>query len=124
MNLIEWLEIELASYDVAILHISYKATRITSCNLFVFRIVTCNDNYLQIISYLAPYNCVQAKDYKESLIYILFSTGFIWISICYYYNITATITSTTRVDLGVMVMKGYSAFPKAPALPEPHYQIV
>ena len=25
-----------------------------------------------------------------------------------------------RVDLGVMIMKGYSAFPKAPALLEPH----
>ena len=29
-----------------------------------------------------------------------------------------------RVDLGAMVMKGYSAFPKAPALLEPHHQIV
>ena len=29
-----------------------------------------------------------------------------------------------RVDLGVMVMKGYSAFPQAPALLEPHHQIV
>ena len=29
-----------------------------------------------------------------------------------------------RVDLGVMVMKGYSAFPKIPALLEPHHQIV
>ena len=25
------------------------------------------------------------------------------------------------VDLGVMVMKGYNAFPKAPALLEPHH---
>ena len=29
-----------------------------------------------------------------------------------------------RMDLGAMAMKGYSAFPKAPALPEPHHQIV
>ena len=29
-----------------------------------------------------------------------------------------------RVDLGAMAMKRYSAFPKAPALLEPHYQIV
>ena len=28
-----------------------------------------------------------------------------------------------RVDLGVMAMKGCSAFPKAPALLEPHHQI-
>ena len=30
----------------------------------------------------------------------------------------------TRVDLGVMAMKGYSTFTKAPALLEPHHQIV
>ena len=29
-----------------------------------------------------------------------------------------------RVDLGVMAMKGYSVFPKALALLEPHYQTV
>ncbi len=29
-----------------------------------------------------------------------------------------------RVDLGVMVMKGYSAFPKVPASLEPHHQII
>ena len=29
-----------------------------------------------------------------------------------------------RVDLGVMALKGYTAFPKAVALLEPHYQIV
>ena len=29
-----------------------------------------------------------------------------------------------RVDLGVMAIKGYSAFPKAPALLESHHQIV
>ena len=29
-----------------------------------------------------------------------------------------------KVGLGVMLMKGYSAFPKAPALLEPHHQIV
>ena len=29
-----------------------------------------------------------------------------------------------RVNLGAMAMKGYSAFPKAPALMEPHLQIV
>ena len=29
-----------------------------------------------------------------------------------------------RLDLKVMAMKGYSAFPKAPALLEPHHQIV
>ena len=29
-----------------------------------------------------------------------------------------------RVDLGVMAMKGYSVFPKAPALLGPHHQIV
>ena len=28
------------------------------------------------------------------------------------------------VDLGAMAMKEYSAFPKAPALLEPHHQIV
>ena len=30
----------------------------------------------------------------------------------------------TRVDLGAMAMKGYSTFPKTPALLEPHHQIV
>ena len=29
-----------------------------------------------------------------------------------------------RVDLGVITMKGYSAFPKIPALQEPIHQIV
>ena len=29
-----------------------------------------------------------------------------------------------RVDLGAMAMKGYSAFPKAPASLEPYHQIV
>ena len=29
-----------------------------------------------------------------------------------------------RVDLGAIEMKGYSAFPKAPALLKPHHQIV
>ena len=29
-----------------------------------------------------------------------------------------------RVDLGAMAIKGYSTFPKAPALLEPHHQIV
>ena len=29
-----------------------------------------------------------------------------------------------RVNMGVMAMKGYSAFPKAPVLLEPHHQIV
>ena len=29
----------------------------------------------------------------------------------------------SRVDLGAMAIKGYSAFPKAPALLEPHHQI-
>ena len=29
-----------------------------------------------------------------------------------------------RVDLGVMAMKGCSAFPKAPASLEPHHEIV
>ena len=29
-----------------------------------------------------------------------------------------------RVDLGEIAMKRYSAFPKAPALLEPHHQIV
>ena len=29
-----------------------------------------------------------------------------------------------RVDLGAMAMKGYSVFPKTPALLEPHYDIV
>ncbi len=29
-----------------------------------------------------------------------------------------------RVDLGVMAMKGYSAFPKVPALLDIHHQIV
>ena len=29
-----------------------------------------------------------------------------------------------RVDLGVMAIKRYSTFPKAPALLEPHHQIV
>ena len=28
-----------------------------------------------------------------------------------------------RVDLGAMAMKGYSTFPKAPTLLEPHHQI-
>ena len=30
----------------------------------------------------------------------------------------------TRVDVGAIVMKGYYAFPKAPAVLEYHYQIV
>ena len=34
------------------------------------------------------------------------------------------LTLLVRVDLGVMALKGYSAFPKVPALLEPHYQIV
>ena len=29
-----------------------------------------------------------------------------------------------RVDLGAMAMKGYTAFPKAPALLKPHHQFV
>ena len=29
-----------------------------------------------------------------------------------------------KVDLGAMTMKGCSAFPEDPALPEPHHQIV
>ena len=29
-----------------------------------------------------------------------------------------------RVDLGAIAIKGYSVFPKAPALLEPHHQIV
>ena len=29
-----------------------------------------------------------------------------------------------RMDLAVMAMKGYCAFPKAPALLEPHHQII
>ena len=29
-----------------------------------------------------------------------------------------------RVDLGALEIKGYSAFPKAPPLLEPHHQIV
>ena len=29
-----------------------------------------------------------------------------------------------RMDLGAMAMKGYSTFPKTPALLEPHHQIV
>ena len=33
-------------------------------------------------------------------------------------------TTRGRGDLGAMAMKGYSAFPKAPALLEPYYQIV
>ena len=32
--------------------------------------------------------------------------------------------ATTKVDQGVMAMKRYSAFPRAPALLEPHHQIV
>ena len=34
------------------------------------------------------------------------------------------ITLQARVDLGAMAMKGYSTFPKAPALREPHNQII
>ena len=30
----------------------------------------------------------------------------------------------TRVDVGAMAMKGYSALPKAPALLKPHHQII
>ena len=33
-------------------------------------------------------------------------------------------STQARVDLGVMVMKEYSAFPKAPALVEPRHQVV
>ena len=33
-------------------------------------------------------------------------------------------TIPARVDLGAMAIKGYSAFPKVPALLEPHHQIV
>ena len=34
------------------------------------------------------------------------------------------LTLQARVDMGAMAMKGYSAFPKAPASLESHYQIV
>ena len=34
------------------------------------------------------------------------------------------LTFRARVDLRAMAMKGCSAFPKAPASPEPHHQIV
>ena len=33
-------------------------------------------------------------------------------------------TTRARVDLEAMAMKGYSAFPTAPALPEAHHRIV
>ena len=33
-------------------------------------------------------------------------------------------STPVKVDLRVMAMKGYSTFPKAPALLKPHYQIV
>ena len=46
------------------------------------------------------------------------SNSFIW-------PIDKTLSgATTRVDLGVMTIKGYSAFPSAPKLLEPHHQIV
>ena len=32
-----------------------------------------------------------------------------------------TTTTTPRVELGAMAIKGYSAFPKAPALLKPHH---
>ena len=35
-----------------------------------------------------------------------------------------TLSLRARVDLGVIAMKGYSAFPKAAVLLEPHHQIV
>ena len=35
-----------------------------------------------------------------------------------------SIEPSAKVDLGAMAMKGYSAFPKAPALLEPHHHIV
>ena len=35
-----------------------------------------------------------------------------------------TLSGVTTPDLGVMAMKGCSAFPKAPALLKPHQQIV
>ena len=34
------------------------------------------------------------------------------------------LTLQGRVELGAIAMKGYSTFPKAPALLEPHNQIV
>ena len=46
---------------------------------------------------------------------------------CFIFPIDKTLkgtTSPTIVDLGAMAMKGYSAFPKAPALLELHYHIV
>ena len=38
--------------------------------------------------------------------------------------IDRTLSGMTRVDLEAMAMKSYFAFPKAPVLLEPHYQIV
>ena len=35
-----------------------------------------------------------------------------------------TLSLRARVDLGAMAIKRYSAFPNAPALLEPHHQIV
>ena len=40
------------------------------------------------------------------------------------FNCFITLLLLARVDLGAMPMKGYSIFPKTPALLEPHHQIV
>ena len=47
----------------------------------------------------------------------------------FYYSITPRgpyqgLPIRARVDLRVVAMKGYSAFPKAPVLMEPHHQII
>ena len=39
------------------------------------------------------------------------------------FYLTQVIPLWDRVNLGVIAMKGYSTFPKAPALLEPHHQI-
>ena len=52
---------------------------------------------------------------------IQFSISTVFSSI---WPIDRTLSVAARVNLWAIAMKGYSAFPKAPALLEPYYQIV
>ena len=45
-------------------------------------------------------------------------------NLCIHSNLSIVLPHRARVDLGMMTMKGHSAFPKAPALQELHHQVV
>ena len=68
------------------------------------------------------YTQLNVKTVLFQTIQFSISTQFssIWLSD----RILSGVTLQARVELGAMVMKEYSAFPKAPAFVEPHHQIV